>query len=445
MTHKKHLLSTVIGTLLASSSALAIDLVSVYEQAVQYDSNLAAAKASYQAEQEGTAITEASLLPNITASASAANSKQKFDDEVPPSAIDDSFNSTEYGVSLTQPVFRADLWFNYQASKYNSQRAEADFSRTQQELILETATAYFDILRQVVNVATAKSAEAAFKRQWEQSKERFDVGLIAITEVHESRASYDSTKTARILSEGNLQIARENLARLTGTVYASLNVLSESFPISEPSPSNPEEWVSTAYTQNWSIKSAEFALNTQSEELKNAKSGHYPTLDLTASYTVDENDGSKFQDNTRDDATVALVFQIPIYQGGGTSASIRRSRFLVEQSRQNLETVRRNVKIDTRSFYIAIKTDIDTVASQQQNIISRESALEATRAGYSVGTRNVVDVLDAERSYFIAIRDHANARIDYVIDSLSIKQRAGTLSPQDLVDLNKWLELPAQK
>jgi len=442
MTQKKHLLAVAISSLLASSSALATDLVTIYEQAVQYDSGIAASKAAYQAEQEGAYQARATLLPIITANASAGHSDQEFD-ENSPTAVDDSFKSTEYGVSLTQPLFRADSWFNYQSSKYNSQRAEADFSKAQQDLILTTSTAYFSVLREIENVATTKSAEAAFKRQWEQAKERFDVGLIAITEVHESRASYDSTKTARIQSEGDLEVARENLARLTGTLYHDLNKLSADFPISQPTPSNPEEWVNTAYNQNWSIKSAEFALKSLDEQHKTEKSGHYPTLDLSANYTVNENDGSKFQDNTRDDASVYLVFQVPIYQGGGTSASIRRSRFLVEQSRQTLETTRRNTKLDTRSLYTAIKTDIDTVASQKQNIISRESALEATRAGYSVGTRNIVEVLDAERNYFVALRDYANARFDYVIDTLSIKQAAGTLSPQDLIDLNKWLQAAA--
>jgi len=442
MNQKKHLLAAAISTLLASSSALAIDLVTIYEQAVQYDSSIAASKAAYQAEQEGTYQARATLLPIITANASAGHTDQEFDNNS-PTTVDDSFKATEYGVSLTQPLFRADSWFSYQSSKYNSQRAEADFSKAQQDLILVTSTAYFSVLREIENVATTKSAEAAFKRQWEQAKERFDVGLIAITEVHESRASYDSTKTARIQSEGDLEIARENLARLTGTVYHGLNKLGEDFPISQPTPSNPEEWVNTAYNQNWTIKSAEFALKTLDEQHKTEKSGHYPTLDLSANYTVSENDDSRLQDNTRDDASVYLVFQVPIYQGGGTSASIRRSRFLVEQSRQTLETTRRNIKLDTRSLYTAIKTDIDTVASQKQNIISRESALEATRAGYSVGTRNIVEVLDAERNYFVALRDYANARFDYVIDTLSIKQAAGTLSPQDLIDLNKWLQAAA--
>lgn len=440
MKHTKQLLAATISTLLASSSVFAVDLVTVYEQAVQYDSNIAASKAAYQAEQEGAYQARAVLLPNITANANAAHTDQEYKNN---SSTDDSFKSSEYGVSLTQPLFRADAWFNYQSSQYNSKRAEADFSKAQQDLILTTATAYFGVLRAKENLATAVSAEAAFKRQWEQAKERFDVGLIAITEVHESRASYDSIKTSRIQSEGDLQIAKETLGRLTGVVYDEVNELSEGFPIVQPTPNNADEWVNTAYQQNWSIKSAEFALQSLDEQLKTEKSGHYPTLDLSANYSVNDYNGPNPLDNTRDDASIALIFQLPLYQGGGTSASIRRSRFLVEQSRQVLETTRRNVKLDTRSLYTAVKTDIDTVASQKQNIISRESALEATRAGYSVGTRNIVEVLDAERNYFVALRDYANARFDYVIDSLSIKQAAGTLSPQDLIDLNTWLQAVA--
>ncbi|MCP5162599.1 MAG: TolC family outer membrane protein [Hahellaceae bacterium] len=422
-------LSMVAAT---SICAHAVDLVTAYEQALNYDSSLAASQSAYLAEQETVTQARAALLPQINLSAQTGYKDSTY-------APDDGYTATSYGLSLTQPLFRAQNWFGFEASKYLSQSAEAEFAKAQQTLILDTATAYFSILRAKENLATTNAAEAAFKRQWEQAKERFDVGLIAITEVHEARASYDAATTSRIQAEGALNIAYEGLARLTGQVYEQLNALNAEFPINPPTPMVVEDWVNTAFAQNWSIKSAEFGVKAAEENVSQQKTGHYPTLDLTASYSHTSLDNKNPVDLSGEDSSIALVFNMPLYQGGGTEASYRKSKYQLDQARYSLESVKRTVQLNTRSLFTKLKTDIDTVASQKQNIVSRESALEATRAGYSVGTRNIVEVLDAERAYYVALRDYANARIDYVIDTLQIKQAAGTLSPEDLASLNRWL------
>jgi outer membrane protein len=129
--------------------------------------------------------------------------------------------------------------------------------------------------------------------------------------------------------------------------------------------------------------------------------------------------------------------------GGGTQAGVRQQRSLVNVAEQSLRTVRRDVRVNTRSLFRTVNTNIESASALKQTIISRRSALDATRAGYEVGTRNIVEVLDAERNYYVALRDFANARYDYVINTLSLKQAAGTLSPQDLIELNRWLSASA--
>lgn len=419
---------------LTPTLAFGVDLVGAYEDALRYDATLAASKAAYQAEQEGIEQARATLLPSITADATANHVNHDAD-----RSGDSSDKSASLTLNLTQPLFRAQNWFSYEASKLTSEKARADFEAAQQALILNTAEAYFNVLRSQENLTTAMATEAAFKRQWEQAKERFDVGLIAITEVHEAKASYDATKTSRIQAEGALNIAFEGLASLTGVVYDDIKVLGQDFPIATPAPADADSWVGTAYNQNWSIKAAEYNLQSLQESLKTSKAGHYPTVDLFASYGYADFNTSGFGDD-RMDATIGVNVSVPLYQGGATTSTVRQTQFRVEQARQSLEGTRRNVKLNTRSLLTQVNTDIDTVASQQLNIVSRESALEATRAGYSVGTRNIVEVLDAERNYYVALLDFANARYDYVIDSLSLKQAAGTLSPQDLIDLNRWLQ-----
>jgi outer membrane protein len=430
---KKRLLPGLI-TLLAAQPAFSLDLVEAYEQALSYDSGIASALAQFQAQQAASDVSKSTLLPQVGAFAEANHTD--FDAENGPG---DSYKSFNYGVQLSQPVFRADNWFRYDASQFQTEAAQAQYNLAQQQLILDVATAYFNVLRAQDTVATARATEAAIQRQYEQAQERFDVGLIAITEVYEARASYDDSKSQRIAAENQLNVAREQLARLTGEYAEDLENLRENFPLGRPEPMNPNAWETTALDQNWSIQAALSQLNASEANLKVAKSGHLPTVDLVASYGESELDGARNPQQEGTQGVIGLELNVPLYMGGGTQAGVRQQRSLVTAAEQDLNTVRRDVQVNTRSLFLTVNNNVETASALDQTIISRRSALDATRAGYDVGTRNIVEVLDAERAYYVALRDYANARYDYVINTLQLKQAAGTLSPQDLVDLNNWL------
>lgn len=434
----KRLLCGLIG-LLSTQPALSMNLIETYEKALSYDSGIASARAGYEAQQASVDISQSSLLPQIFAFGDA-----DYTDQDGP-AIDNGARTLSYGVQLTQPLFRADNWYQYDASKFQSESARAQYNLAQQQLMLSAATAYFNVLRAADNLTTTQAAEKAFQRQYEQSQERFDVGLIAITDVYESRAGYDAARSVRIAAENNLDIAHERLARLTGEYADTVDNLKQEFPLSQPEPQDPSAWVNTALEQNWNVQAAQFDLQTSEANLATAKSGHYPTLDLNASYGEADVDGAfaPGSDGTTTEGSVSLTLTVPIYTGGGTQASVRQQRSLVEATQQTLETVRRDVSVNTRSLYLTVNNNVETASSLYQTIISRRSALDATRAGYEVGTRNIVEVLDAERNYYESLRDYSNARYDYVVNTLTLKQSAGTLSPQDLMDLNTWLSASA--
>lgn len=438
---KKRLLSGLVG-LLAAQPALAMDLVETYEKALSYDSGIAAAQASFEAQQAASDVSRSELLPQI-----GAFGEGNYIDVDGPNQ-DNSYRELNYGVQLTQPLFQADAWFRYDASQFQTESARAQYNLAQQQLILDVATAYFNVLRARDTVTTTMAAEAAIQRQYEQAQERFDVGLIAITEVYEARASYDDTRSRRIVAENELNIAREQVARLTGEFAEDLENLRQNFPLSRPEPMDPSAWETTALEQNWSIQSALYDLNVSEANLKAAKAGHYPTVDLNASYGKTNTDGLEngvtdptFQqrDGTTTQGIIGLTLNVPIYTGGGTQAGVRQQRSQVTVAEQSLNTVRRDVRVNTRSLFLTVNNNIETSSALEQTIVSRRSALDATRAGYEVGTRNIVEVLDAERAYYVALRDYANSRYDYVINTLQLKQASGTLSPQDLIVLNNWL------
>lgn len=441
---KKRLLSGLVGLLVAQPT-FAMDLVETYEKALSYDSGIAAAQASFEAQQSASDVTRSALLPQIGAFGDA----DYIDIDGPNQ--DNGYRELGYGVQLSQPLFQADAWFRYDASQFQTDSARAQYNLAQQQLILDVATAYFNVLRARDTVTTTLAAEAAIQRQYEQAQERFDVGLIAITEVYEARASYDDTRSRRIVAENELNIAREQVARLTGEYAEDLENLRQNFPLSRPEPMDPSAWETSALEQNWSIQSARYDLNVSEANLKAAKAGHYPTLDLNASYGKTNTDGlengssSPFQqrDGTTTQGVIGLTLNVPLYTGGGTQAGVRQQRSLVTVAQESLNTVRRDVRVNTRSLFLTVNNNIETSSALEQTIVSRRSALDATRAGYEVGTRNIVEVLDAERAYYVALRDYANSRYDYVINTLQLKQAAGTLSPQDLIVLNNWLSADA--
>lgn len=439
---KKRLLSGLVG-LLAAQPALSMDLIETYKKALSYDSGIATAQATFEAQQAASNVSRSALLPEIVGFGEASHT------DVDSLSQDTGYKTLAYGVRLTQPLFRAQEWFRYDASQFQTEAARADYNLAQQQLILDVASAYFGVLRAADSLTVSRSAEAAFQRQYEQAQERFDVGLIAITEVYEARATYDASKSQRIAAESELAIAREQLARLTGEYDESLNNLRRNFPLGRPEPMDPSAWENLALDQNWRIQSAIYDLNSTEANLKTAKSGHLPTLDLNASYGKTDIDGLDqgtavaARDGETTEGQIGITLNVPLYLGGGTQAGVRQQRSLVTAAEQSLNTVRRDVRVNTRSLFRTVNTNIESAMALEQTIISRRSALDATRAGYEVGTRNIVEVLDAERNYYVALRDFANARYDYVVNSLQLKQSAGTLNPQDLADLNNWLSATA--
>jgi outer membrane protein len=278
------------------------------------------------------------------------------------------------------------------------------------------------------------------------------VGLIAITDVHEARAAYDASFAQRLADEGNLAVAYELLAVLTGQAHDNLWPLSKEFPVIDPVPMDRAEWVKFSLENNWSLKAALYAMEAAQDNATAKRYEHAPKLSGNLSYektrvdgTQDTTPSSLFSFPPDSDATTKIAMlklTVPIYSGGYTSSAQRQAYEQYNVALERRVEAERNVVQSTRARHIAAITDVQRVQARGQSIVSAQSALEATRAGYEVGTRNIVDVLQTQRSFFSSQRDFADARYDYVIDMMKLKQQAGTLSPKDINDLNEWLVPP---
>lgn len=422
------------------------DLVTVYQQAAANNAELAAARADYQARREGVPQARAGLLPNLSAGASIMDSRTDVDSP----SLTSSRSGTLYQANLSQPLFRADRWFQLQAAEASTEQAALELSASEQNLILQSAEAYFAVLRAQDNLASTKAEEAAFKRQLDQANERFDVGLSDKTDVLEAQAGFDTARANRIFAQRQVEDAFEALTNLTNQEFSALEGIEHSLPILAPTPNDAKAWVDTAAAQNLRLLASNYGVDAAEETLRQRKSGHAPTLDAVASYQTGDNDRLGFSNSGTpgqprfsgdvEQRSIGLQLNIPLYSGGLTSSQVREAYQRVEQSEQLRESLRRQVVQNTRNLHRAVNTDVETVQARKQSIISNQSALEATEIGYQVGTRNIVDVLDAQRQLYNSVRNYNNARYDYIINNLRLKQAAGTLSPADLEALEQYLK-----
>ncbi|KFX71437.1 channel protein TolC [Pseudomonas taeanensis MS-3] len=424
------------------------DLITVYQEAADNNADLAAARADYQARREVVPQARSGLLPNLSAGATMTDTRTAIDSP----AITSSRSGTVYQANLSQPLFRADRWFQLQAAEATSEQAALELSATEQNLILQSAETYFAVLRAQDTLASTKAEEAAFKRQLDQANERFDVGLSDKTDVLEAQAGFDTARANRIIAQRQVDDAFQALITLTNREHGALEGILHSLPILAPTPNDAKAWVDTAAAQNLNLQASNYAVDAAEETLRQRKSGHAPTLDAVASYQKGDNDSLGFSNSSTSFAgqprfngdveqrSIGLQLNIPLYSGGLTSSQVRESYQRLTQSEQLRESLRRQVVQNTRNLHRAVNTDVETVQARKQSIISNQSALEATEIGYQVGTRNIVDVLDSQRQLYNSVRTYNDARYDYILNNLRLKQAAGTLSPADLEALGSYLK-----
>ncbi len=453
-------LSLAIALCAGSSLTQADTLAEIYEQSLENDPKLKGAEATYRANIETEEQAFSSLLPQVSATGEYRESDttdvtSRSLDTIPPQDLvsDDDTESdrTTLTLSLDQTLFDLSTWFTFQQGKETTKQAEAQLAFDQQDVIVRVAEAYFDVLRALDNLEASRAEERATKRQLEQTQQRFDVGLIAITDVHEARAVYDSTVVTRLTDEGNLGTSYESLTVLTGQSHENLWLLNKDYPVVDPDPMSRDEWVTFSLQNNNALKAAMFGMEAAKQNASSKKMGHAPKLTGNVTYTDYDEDGdstSNINDAVRpfetesDGYVWSVRLSVPLYSGGGVSASRRQAYEQYNVALQNKIETQRTVVRNARASHITVVTDVQRVKARQQAIVSTSSALDATEAGYEVGTRNIVDVLQAQRSLFASIRDYSNSRYDYVINMLKLKRAAGTLTPQDIYDINKWMVEP---
>lgn len=419
-------------------------LQTIYQDALKNDHVFKAARATKDAGIQNKAIERSALLPQINASGSWEDGKS--DDNIRNITTDSS--SKTLGVSLNQSIIDIGAWNLYKRGKALSELAEVNFRNAEQNLALRVSEAYFNALNAVDTLTTAKAETEALYNQLEQSEQRFEVGLTAITEVHEAQAAYDTATAQRLEAEGNLGIAFEALEVITGKQYRQLAPVKNDIPTLPPS-DDRAFWVSTAIENSVDLAAAKLTMEAAKKTSLAARSGHYPTVSGELRYgqsdierkntPADPNDFIN-RDIDGEDTSVRVTLNIPLFSGLGTSARRRQAYHQYQAELENYQQAQRSVKQNTRTAYLNVLTSAASVKARKQATVSSKSALEATQAGYDVGTRDLVDVLNAQRSLYAAQRDFYNALYSYILATLELRDAAGILSGEDIANLESWLD-----
>jgi outer membrane protein len=469
----RRLLALGMGCVL-SASAYSEDLLTIFDQAVVNDPLVREAEFSRKATREARPQAWAAYLPQISGSWSkredegtdTTTGEQLVNDSANPGSFviqtntrggDSTTDQTQWGLQLRQSVFNwGQLVGLRQAGKVAAQ-ADADYGVAQQDLALRVATRYFDVLAAQDNVQAQQASLDAISRQLEQADKRFEVGLIAITDVQEARAARDTAAANLIASKRQLATSQELLREITDMQYAVLATPRSTMPLNVPEPADPQKWVEASMEQNLSLTSSRLGADIARDDVRVQFGGHLPQVDLVVGKSHFEQDsenafgtvpgfpqGGTLSSTSEGDSdkTVTLQVTVPIWSSGGTQSRVRQSSYRWQAAKQRLERVSRETERTARDAYLGVISEISRVQALKQALESSATALKATEAGYDVGTRTAVDVLAARQNLVLSQTNYSRSRYDYMLNVMRLKQAAGILDRKALEDVNTWLEAP---
>tara|TARA_B110000261_G_scaffold103787_1_gene116651 strand:+ start:2358 stop:3659 length:1302 start_codon:yes stop_codon:yes gene_type:complete len=416
---------------------MAQNLVDIYRLAEQNDATLKIAQADYDSAKETLPIANSTRRPQVNLS--AQQSLQESD----RSTIGNNTNQNlGYTLSLTQTLYNAQTSAQVDAAGSSVRQAAAILEVAEQDLVIRVATRYFAILSAQDSVKFARAEQNAIARQLEQAQKRFEVGLIAITDVHEAQALYDSSLAQSLLTENQLDNAFQALQVITAQPASStMAELGSRLPLIIPQPADIQAWVNTSLKNNQNLIAAQAASQAAKYELRRQSRGHYPTVDFSASFNESSIDDDLLGDYDQDDIRLMVQLKVPLFTGGRIEATRKKAASAYLSAQNNALLQNRLTSQQTRIAYLGVVSGISQVNAFKQALNSSTTALKATEAGFEVGTRTSVDVLVSLRETFRAQRDYSSARYDYLINTLKLKQAAGLLSSDDLTAINRWLSL----
>jgi outer membrane protein len=414
------------------------DLMDIYERALQNDPIIKQTEAKRSAAGESRNQGLARFFPYLAATGSSSREWLNTEKGTFRGPTFQEYWNHTLSLNLTQPIFHWENWVQLSQSDNQIAQAEASYQDALQKLIVRTTEAYFNVLSAQDNLKFTLSEKEAISKQLDQAKERFEVGIIPITDVYEAQAAFDQTNANELEAANNLDNQKEALREIIGESEGNIDPLGETLPLKKPEPENLSKWDENAATNNLGIIAAFNQMEIARKTVEIQRSGHYPKLDLVGSYAASENTSTfGLRGDTK---TIGLQLNLPLFEGGAVNSRTRQASYEYEAAKENLTAVKRSVKRQVNNTYRSILNSISRIEALKATVTSAASALEASEAGSEVGIRTMVDVLVEQRNLYRAKRDLSRARYDYLINTIKLKQATSDLTQNDLELVNSLLE-----
>jgi outer membrane protein len=428
---------------LALGSARAEDLLQIYREARDHDPTLAAAQANWQATQERMPQARALLRPNVNLTGALNGTTYDASLHTDPRVDVNgrTFAGGSLAVQASQPLYRYANKVALDQAREQVEQSDFTLASVRQDLILRVAQAYFDVLLAQFNVELAESQKAAVSEQLAQAKRNFEVGVATITDTNEAQARYDAIVAQQIAAANDLDNKRAALRAIIGRSPTDLKRLGPGFEPQLPSPASADAWIDRALASNIQVKIAQYNYDIATLEVERQRAGHLPTLDLVGSFGTQAATGSTAigASNNSRQAVIGLALTVPLYQGGFVDSKVREALALQDTARQNLEAARRNALFAAQTGYSGVASAAASVKAFEQALASAQTAYESNRTGLEVGVRTNLDVLNTQQNVYQARHDLAQAYFNYMLGVLRLKAAVGTLSEQDIEDMNRRL------
>ena len=472
---------------LSNNPAFSAGLLDIYNQALQNNPSWAAKKAALRADREFERLGQAGLLPQIYGNLGQSQINYKSDGlsltntsdngfndfidclagsdpfgeclDASPGAqaclsfdfIDclfgasgsssSSFSSRTYGITLVQPIFRMDRWYEYRRNQSLAERAKVQFNVAYQDFNLRVVETYFAFLKAEEQAAFLNSEEKSILFQLNSTKRRFEKGLVSSIDVLEAQSIFDLHQASRILAETQVESAREDLRQLAGGEVLSVALMPLNIPLEKPTPDNLDTWVDLSTRNSPDLKLAEISTQVANRRYQISRSKKLPQVDFSAGYIVTDSGGetTSLSEGETTSTSLALNLRVPIYTGGALTASEKQSKFKKIESDFIRHDIFQKTVGSVKKLYLTTLSALKRVSAQAVAIQSSEKAFGAVKRGYQRGARSIAELLDAQRDYFLAKKNYAEARIDYVLTSIQLKRAAGLIDKVDLETIDSWL------
>lgn len=399
------------------------------------------AKTNVQAAKARTDQALGAMLPQLSASGNTTANDRKYqtrNSPVPPAK--DGYNSNAAQVSLTQPIWRYANIVGWQQAEAVAAQAEHQLAGAEQELFARLVTAWFDLLAARDAVAfTAQQAEA-LRRQWEIVRRGEELGAHSFPQVVDAKAKLDQALSDAVTAETDSQLKRAALEQLVGPLREQeLPYMRGNAALTDLNAGHVEKWLETVELANPNILAAQQAYEAGGSEVRKQRAGHYPTLDVVASYGKNSQAVGGFPGQAGYEITqgsVGLQLNIPIFSGGTQSAKVDEALAQKEKARLEIEAARRGAILAAKQAWFGWHGAYARAQAGAQAIKAARAALAVARLGTENGLKTELDLLQAEQQWRAGQRDFRKGRYDQVVAYVKLKAAAGMLTAGDVVALD---------